>query len=84
MIGCESLVFMSLLEFTLAQFLQRRNESPKGSPKTIMRSKIEVEPKKQHFFEPVKFIVDHFVQKIRFFRKVVSICGAILTEISCP
>ena len=45
MIGCESLVFMSLLEFTLAQFLQRRNESPKGSPKTIMRSKIKVYPK---------------------------------------
>ena len=45
MIGCESLVFMSLLEFTLAQFLQRRNESPKGTPKTIMRSKIKVEPK---------------------------------------
>jgi len=45
MIGCESLVFMSLLEFTLAQFLQRRNESPKGSPKIIMRSKMEVEPK---------------------------------------
>ena len=45
MIGCESLVFMSLLEFTLAQFLQRRNETLQGSPRTILRSKIKVNPK---------------------------------------
>ena len=44
MIGCESLVFMSLLEFTLAQFLQRRNETSQGTPKTILRSKIKVNP----------------------------------------
>ena len=44
MIGCESLVSMSLLEFTLAHFLQRRNETLKGSPKTILRSKIKVKP----------------------------------------
>ena len=44
MIGCESLVFMSLLEFTLAQFLQRRNETQQGSPR-ILRSKIKVNPK---------------------------------------
>ena len=44
MIGCESLVFMSLLEFTLAQFLQRRNETKKGSPNTILKSKIKVRP----------------------------------------
>ena len=45
MIGCESLVFMSLLEFTLAQFLQRRTETPQGTPRTILRSKIKVNPK---------------------------------------
>ena len=44
MIGCESLVFMSLLEFTLAQFLQRRNETSQGTPKTVLRSKIKVYP----------------------------------------
>ena len=47
MIGCESLVFMSLLEFTLAQFLQRRMETKKGSPKTILKSKIKVRPKNE-------------------------------------
>ena len=44
MIGCESLVFMSLLEFTLAQFLQRRKEPEKGPTKKL-RSKIKVRPK---------------------------------------
>ena len=45
MIGCESLVFMSLLEFTLAQFLQRRKETVEGPAKTISRFKIKVNPK---------------------------------------
>ena len=45
MIGCESLVFMSLLEFTLAQFLQRRIETVQGPSKTILKSKIKVNPK---------------------------------------